>query len=95
MSDIPRIQSAEPVINGVLKIVWDDGYEAVVDVRPIIGSGKIFAFLSDPVAFSSVRVGEYGSSVYWLDDQSNVIDFGTVSMRQRAEAQADILRVAI
>ncbi len=95
MSDIPRIRLASPVINGVLKVVWDDGYEAVVDLRPIISSGKIFAFLSDPDQFRRVAIGEYGSSVFWLDLEGRTIDFGTLSLRERAEAQADIVRVAI
>ena len=34
MKRLPRIVSAEPVIHGVLKIVWNDGYEGVVDLSP-------------------------------------------------------------
>ena len=34
MKKLPRIVSTEPVIHGVLKIVWSDGYEGVVDLRP-------------------------------------------------------------
>ena len=36
MRDIPHIVSAEAVIPGVLKLVWDDDYTGIVDLRPII-----------------------------------------------------------
>ena len=36
MSEIIRIQSVEPVLFGVVKIVWLDGFEAIVDLRPVI-----------------------------------------------------------
>ena len=31
MSDLPRIKTAEPIIPGVLKLVFLDGYEGVID----------------------------------------------------------------
>jgi hypothetical protein len=34
MKRLPRIAAAEPVIYGVLKLVFTDGYERVVDLRP-------------------------------------------------------------
>jgi hypothetical protein len=48
---LPRIVSAQPVIHGVLKIVWTDGYEGVVDLRPTIARGKIFMYLQSPKNF--------------------------------------------
>src|SRR3954463_5037428 len=36
MKPLPRMTSVEPVIFGVLKIAWNDGYEGVVDLRPVI-----------------------------------------------------------
>ena len=41
MKKLPRIVSAEAVIHGVLKIVWNDGYEGVVDLRPVIDRGRL------------------------------------------------------
>lgn len=95
MSEIPRIRFASPVISGVLKVVWDDGYEGIVDLRPILSQGKVFAFLNDPDRFRQLEIGDHGSSVFWLDPQGRTIDFGTLSLRERAEAQADLIRVAI
>jgi hypothetical protein len=34
MKKLPRIAAAQPVIYGVLKLVFTDGYERVVDLRP-------------------------------------------------------------
>src|SRR4051794_11471366 len=35
MSDL-RITTAEQVLSGVLKLIWNDGYEGIVDLRSII-----------------------------------------------------------
>ena len=95
MSEIVRMKSAEPVMFGVVKIVWMDGYEGVVDLRPVIGDGELFAFLRNaPARFPDVKLGEYGHSIYWLDDDGDEIDFGADSLRRRAERQAEILRLA-
>ena len=48
MKRLPRINEAEVVIHGVLKIVWTDGYEGVVDLRPVMERGKIFTYLQNP-----------------------------------------------
>ncbi len=95
MSEILRMKSVEPVLYGVLKIVWFDGYDAIVDLRPVISDGEIFAFLrSSPERFNTVKLEDYGHSIYWLDDEGDEIDFGSDSLRRRAERQAEILRLA-
>ena len=47
MNEIIRMKSVEPVLHGVVKIVWLDGYEAIVDLRPVIASGGIFESLRE------------------------------------------------
>jgi hypothetical protein len=95
MSDIIRMKSVEPVLHGVVKIVWLDGYEAIVDFRPVIAEGNIFAFLrGSPERFSEVKLADFGHAIYWLDDDGEEIDFGSESLRLRAERQAEILRHA-
>jgi hypothetical protein len=95
MSEILRMKSVEPVLYGVLKIVWFDDYEAIVDLRPVISEGEIFEFLRcSPERFNAVKLEDYGHSVYWVDDQGDEIDFGSDSLRRRAERQAEILRLA-
>jgi Protein of unknown function (DUF2442) len=88
VTEILRIVAAEPVIHGVLKLVWNDGYEGVVDLRPVIARGQIFTYLAAPEHFREVRVGEYGHAIYWVDEDGEEIDFGADSLREKAEKQA-------
>ena len=91
---LPRIDSAEPVIYGVLKIVWNDGFEGVVDLRPVIADGEVFEYLRNPDNFSKVAVSEYGHSIFWIDDTGYEIDFGADQLREDAEKQAELHRLA-
>jgi len=89
------MKSVEPVLHGVVKIIWLDGYEAIVDLRPVIAEGDIFAFLrGSPQRFNAVTLAEYGHAIYWLDDDGDEVDFGSDQLRRRAERQAAILRLA-
>jgi hypothetical protein len=95
MSEIIRMESVEPVLYGVVKIVWLDGYEAIVDLRPVISEGEMFTFLRrSPERFNEVKLADFGHSIYWLDDDGDEVDFGADSLRRRAERQAEILRLA-
>jgi hypothetical protein len=87
MKKLPRIASAEPVIHGVLKIVWTDGYEGIVDLRPVIDRGRIFTYLQDKDNFAKLKVDEYGHSIGWVNDKGEEIDFGADSLREKAENQ--------
>ena len=91
---LPRIVSAMPVIHGVLKIVWNDGYEGVVDLRPTIARGNIFTYLRNPANFVKCRVSEYGHSVEWTNEKGEDIDFGADTLRTKAENQARLNEVA-
>jgi hypothetical protein len=64
MKKLPRITLAEPVIHGVLKVVFTDGYEGVVDIRPIIARGRIFTWLQKPKNFKKVQLEEYGTTYF-------------------------------
>jgi hypothetical protein len=94
MKKLPRIVVAESVIHGVLKVVWNDGYEGVVDLRPTIARGKIFTYLQNARNFSKVRVSEFGHSVKWTDGDGDQIDFGADTLRTKAENQARLNEVA-
>jgi hypothetical protein len=93
MKKLPRIISAEPVIHGVLKIVWNDGYEGIVDLRPTIARGKIFSHLQKPGNFKKVKVGEYGHSIEWKNQKGEEIDFGADVLRAKAESLARLHQV--
>ena len=91
---LPRVVSAQPVIHGVLKIVWTDGYEGVVDLRPTIARGRIFTYLQNPKNFEKVHVSEYGHSIEWVNERGEEIDFGADTLRSKAENQARLNEVA-
>ncbi len=95
MKKLPSIVDAEPVIHGVLKVRFDDGYEGVVNLRPLIAKGKVFAWPSAPEHFAAVKVDEFGHSVSWLDDQGYAIDLSADSIRRDAERQAEIHRLMV
>ena len=90
LNALPRIATCEPAIQGVLKIVWNDGFEDVVDLRPTIDRGRVFAYLKDPKNFRSVRVSDYGQAIVWTDDAGEEIDFGSDNLRSKAENQAKL-----
>ncbi len=95
MSEIVRMKSVEPILYGVLKIAWLDGYEGLVDLRPVLAEGQMFEFLRNSrERFNEVKLEEYGHTVYWVDDEGDEIDLGSDSLRRRAERQAEILRLA-
>ena len=94
MLKMPRIMAAEPVIHGVLKIQWDDCYAGIVDLRPVIARGRIVIYLQEPENFAKLKIGEFGHGIVWVNDAGEEIDFGADSLRQRAEKQAELHRVA-
>ena len=95
MTEIVAMQSVEPVIFGVVKIVWKDGFAGIVDLRPLLSKGEMFEFLrATPLRFDDVKLEDHGHKIFWLDDQGDEIDFGSDSLRQRAERQAGLLHLA-
>ncbi len=95
MSEMARMRSVEPVLFGVVKIAWLDGLEAIVDLRPVIALGDMFAFLRQArERFNAVTLDEFGHSIRWIDDEGDEVDFGSDSLRRRAVPQAEILRLA-
>jgi len=95
MKRLPRVASAEAVIHGVLKLVFVDGYEGVIDLRPLLANGKVFAWLQDSENFKTVRVEEYGHAVSWTDDSGYLIDLGADSLRRDCERQAEIHKLMV
>jgi hypothetical protein len=95
MTDIIAMHIAEPVIFGVVKIVWKDGFAGIVDLRPLLAKGEMFEFLrANPARFDDLRLEDHGHKIFWLDDEGDEIDFGSDSLRERAERQADLLHLA-
>lgn len=95
MKRMPRISSAEPVIDGVLKLAFTDGYVGVVDLRPLIAEGNVFAWLRLPGNFPNFSVDEHGHSISWVDDTGYEIDLGADSLRRDCERQAEVHKLMI
>ncbi|MGB7433088.1 MAG: DUF2442 domain-containing protein [Ahrensia sp.] len=91
---VPRLQSVEPVVDGVLKISWRDGFEGIVDLRPLIARNPHFEVLADVTLFRTVKVDENGHSVYWGEPDSELVDFGSDQARRWCLEQAAILQQA-
>jgi hypothetical protein len=94
VTEIIAMDSAEPVIFGVVKIVWKDGFAGIVDLRPILAKGEFEFLRVNPARFDDLKLEDYGHNIFWLDDDSDEIEFGSDSLRQRAERQAALLRLA-
>lgn len=90
---LPRIKSAEVVIHGVLKIEFLDGYEGVVDLRPLIAAGRVFKWLQKPDNFTNLQVEEYGHAISWFDADGYEIDLSADSLRRDCERQAEVHRL--
>ena len=91
MKNLPRITTAEAVLPGVLKLVWNDGYEGIVDLRGTIAEGQIFEHIRNPENFKDVRVSSYGHSIYWGREGDEEVDFGADRLREISEEQAALL----
>ena len=95
MSELVKMIAVEPILFGVVKIIWADGFEAVVDLRPVLVDAEIFEFLRrSPDLFKAVKLEPFGDYVYWVDGDGDEIEFGSDSLRRRAVRQAEILRLA-
>ncbi len=90
MKLLPRILSAEPVIHGVVKLVFADGYEGVVDLRPMMARGPMFAFLQSPENFKKMKLEEYGHHIFWIDEEGDEIELAADGLRRDCERQAEI-----
>ncbi|WP_421724877.1 hypothetical protein [Bauldia sp.] len=85
----------KPVIFGVLQLTFEDDYEGVVDLRPVLADGPIFAFLREsPKRFEAVQREAHGHAVFWIDDDGDTVDFGADSLRRDAEKQAALITLA-
>jgi hypothetical protein len=95
VADIIAMHSAEAVVFGVVKIVWKDGFAGIVDLRPILAKGEMFNFLRvDPARFDDLKLEDDGHTIFWLNDDSDAIEFGSDALRQRAERKAGVLHLA-
>lgn len=84
-----RIRNATPHPDHTVTIIWSDGVEAVVDLAPVVGKGKVFTPLQDPGYFvKEMRIAHDRLGLEW----PNRVDFSADGLRFRAfpkEAEAE------
>ena len=71
---LPTIESAVPLPDHRIRLVWGDSSESVIDLDPVLAQGGVFASLADPVALEAVAVGERGRTLVWIDPEGDEID---------------------
>jgi hypothetical protein len=95
VTEIQRMKTADPVLYGVIKIEWLDGFVGLVDIRNVLTTMAMFEFLrNDKQRFNQMQMEEFGHKLFWLDDEGDVVDLGSAALRERAERQSEILRLA-
>jgi Protein of unknown function (DUF2442) len=60
----PLIASVEPVMFGVLRVVFDDGYEGILDLRSVMGQ-TIWQTIRTKEDFFEVELEQFGSHLSW------------------------------
>ncbi len=84
---LSRIESAEPILHSMLQIAFGDGYEGIVDLRPLIAKGGVFVWLQKTKNFQSLKVDEFGHSISWTDAKGYEIDLSADSLRRDCDGR--------
>jgi len=71
------IQSAIPQPKYTLQLIYSDGVAKLVDFKPIIAEGGVFAPLSDKQVFAKVAIGSRGRFI----ERPGNIDFCAEALR--------------
>jgi hypothetical protein len=95
MDDLRRIEFAELVLHGVIKLAWDDGFVGLVDLRPFIAIGRVYTPLSDPEAFKAFFVDAHGFSLGWGDRDDPFVAFGADRLHALAHQQKELVANAV
>jgi Protein of unknown function (DUF2442) len=90
----PKVVNAEFVIHGVIKLVFTDGYEDIVDLRPVVAKNDSLAWLRKPENFQKLRLEQDGHRIFWIDDNGQQLDFVAQLLRELAEKQTKLRRLA-
>jgi hypothetical protein len=75
------IKHVTAIDNHQLGLSYADGEKFVVDITPIIQGHPTLARLEDSDVFRSVKVGDFGASVVWADDDA--LELASDNLRAR------------
>ena len=79
----------------MLQIAFGDGYEGIVDLRPLIEKGGVFVWLQKTKNFQGLKVDEFGHSISWTDAKGYEIGLSADSLRRDCERQAEIHKLMV
>lgn len=89
------IEKAKPQADFTVELVFGDGRAGVVDFRPVIAQGGVFRALDDPARFASMKIGQRGRTLVWIDADGDEIDFCADALWERCDTRANAKRAAI
>jgi hypothetical protein len=78
-----RIVRTDLVSTPVLRVLFDDGVERVVDFSDLVATSKWFRMLSVPTTFETVEVVNNGRALQWITG----VDFCADALRIMADEQ--------
>ena len=86
----PLIVSVEPVMFGVLHVVFDDGYEGVLDMRSVMGQA-IWQNIRTKEDFFEVELDQIGGYLSWPKGRG-ATELPADGVRVTCERQESLLR---
>ena len=79
-----RVRSVEVLPMQCLRLTFGDGWAAKVNLSHWVANTKLFKPLQQAEVFGQARVGDWGTSVVWVDD---TVDMGADNLRNLAVEQ--------
>lgn len=79
-----RVCAVEVLPQQCLRLTFEDGWSAKVNLSYWIANTKLFEPLQQPEVFAQARVGDWGTSVVWVED---TVDMGADNLRNMAVEQ--------
>lgn len=79
-----RVRTVEVLPMQCLQLTFEDGWSAKVNLSHWIANTKLFTPLQEPGVFDQARVGDWGTSVVWIED---TVDMGADNLRNLAIEQ--------
>jgi hypothetical protein len=86
----PLIVSVEPVMFGVLRVVFDDGYEGVLDLRSVMGQA-IWQNIRTKEDFFELELAPNGGHLSWPKGR-RATELPAGGVRATCERQESLLR---
>ena len=79
-----RVRTVEVLPMQCLRLTFEDGWVARVNLSHWVANTELFKPLQQADVFAQARVGDWGTSVVWVDD---TVDMGADNLRNLAVEQ--------